>query len=101
MKCPCCGHDEYSCSYIYIDKNNPKKYPLIPELYNGYPRIPCCSECGTIFDYTDLSLREFGEWLNSLDENWQDCDSIDEKRKREGMAIIRYFQLDEILKKSG
>lgn len=61
----------------------------IPEIYYGFKNIPFCKKCMAIVDYKDLSTDEFFRWLD------QDVD-----RKIKGKALIRYFDLDQILKES-
>jgi len=61
----------------------------LPEIYSGFNRIPCCKKCGEVIDYKDLPSEKFWTWFTYLDESVS--------RELKGKALIRYFQLDDLL----
>ena len=94
MKCEKCGNISEYIESRYVIKTGQSLFInglSIPQSYYGFTHIPCCEKCGEPFqDYKNLSTAEFFNWLQGMDE------TVD--RKLKGKALIRYFELDKLLK---
>ena len=99
MKCKKCGTDIGFSYYSGLTKEHIKCYQNrhenIPSLllseYKDYKRFYACEKCNEPIDFTDMSIEMFFRWI-------RDSSDAGDSREASGKALIRYFELDKLLK---
>lgn len=99
MKCKKCGNDvelnHYGAltkEHIKCFKNRGEPVPLIlSNVYKNHHRFYGCEKCGEPIDYKDMPIDMFFTWLQYSSE-------AGDSREDSGKALIRYFDLDKLLK---
>lgn len=93
MFCKKCGED-ITFGYGMIPLKNEAFLHTLPtnivEIYEGFTYAPACAKCWEIIDYKELEIGSFWEWLKHATEGIKDS-------KLKGKAVIRYFELPELL----
>lgn len=96
MFCKKCGQDITFGRDMFClkDKAFLNKFPSdIVRIYEGFTYAPSCSNCGEIIDYKELEIGSFWQWLEHATEGTKDS-------KLKGKAVIRYFDLANLLQQN-
>ena len=98
LKCKKCGHEIDRCHYTKTNqliqcyknrKENPPSFLL--HYYADLNYVALCNNCSEPIDYIDLPMEIFFNWLRLSSK-------AGDSRSASGKAIIRYFEVEKLLK---